>query len=245
MSFPTVESVTTTNFDTAVSSAPINLPSTINSGDLLLLFYTFEQNDSVVDITGPSGWHEFHYGKSGAQRTGIYGKKAVGTEGGGTATLTLTDSSAGTGQVYRITGWDNSGNVEDGVEISQTHNGDTSTYNCPSLTVSWGSADTLWLIYVGCTDDNGGITTLPTTPSPGFSDLVSPSAGGAPANNRNRTNTARMELAAATVDPNSGSLSTGDLTRAATIGIKPVAGGTYEQVSFRFRNDDGDLGAPS
>jgi hypothetical protein len=100
MTFPTRESVTSTDFASDTTSHAANLPATVNAGDLLLALIAFD--NSSTTMTTPSGWTLLI--DVGADLS-VYAKVGAGTEGGGTADFVTSNSQQGTVQIYRISGW--------------------------------------------------------------------------------------------------------------------------------------------
>ena len=54
MAFPTYHEATNTAFPTWVESHPVDMPATVNAGDLLLMF--FVSDTATGAATTPAGW---------------------------------------------------------------------------------------------------------------------------------------------------------------------------------------------
>ena len=157
MAFPTVQSITTTNFASDATAHLVNMPATVNAGDLLLCIFAC---DALPSVTTPSGWTSIN-SYSFSNRTAIFAKIASGSEGGTTVDFVTSASEAATAQVYRITGV--SGGVTSSDITSAHATGTGSNPDPPNLDPSgWGTLDTLWIAVASCSDPVSGVTTYPT-----------------------------------------------------------------------------------
>lgn len=136
--FPTVES--TSNGQSAAGTASaVNLPSGVVAGNLILVLVQLTSSQTISStptgftaLMAPELW-------SGSVRTAIYYKVADGLEGS-TLVISTGTSAVRNYACYRISGYQ-------GVpEIAVTATGSSPTADPPSLTPSWGSADTLWIV---------------------------------------------------------------------------------------------------
>ncbi|MNO23660.1 hypothetical protein D3C76_134650 [compost metagenome] len=143
--FPVRLSVT--NTDRIVSQTPaIVMPATVNAGDLLIMVLVCGSS-STFEINNPAGWTQVGTESVfGSIRTRVLYKIADGSEAGGTVTINLTNNSNNVAQVHRIQAgtFNLSGPVE---KASATGLG--STMPCPTISPSWGLANTLWIAHVG------------------------------------------------------------------------------------------------
>lgn len=154
--------IVTTSADlvSSSSSPTVTLPSGITSGDLLLLFVNVLDTGGTNSVNTPSGWTK-SFGVTptidiGTSRDAvIFSKTATGSEGS-TLGLTLNNSGHITYVGLRISPWS-----DFTVNATGAQAGSTSTYNCPSVTASWGSEENLFLAAMYC--------------SPSRSDSVAPS----------------------------------------------------------------------
>lgn len=206
--FPTVESVTETASLSAATSHNINYPATVNSGDLLVLICSFASTSGTT--TTPTGYTALYSltGSGHLLTGGVFVKSAGGTEGGGTVSVSH-GNGAGSGQIYRITGW--SGTIGE-VEATNGSSGLGSTPDPPSHTLSSGAANNLWIAVAHCKDDEATVSAYPS----GYTNGTA-TAGTA------RTNTCRKESTSASEDPGAFTLSESERRVAATIGIPPAA----------------------
>lgn len=223
MAFPTLTSTAATGFAFSVTSFPLTMPASIASGDLLI---------AIVEIrigttwTAPSGWTAIstiaQAGGGGVGQLNGWYKIAAGTESGTTPTWTTVNATSAQAHVHRVTGWHGTTAPE-----ATTSSGDSSAANPPSLTPSWGADDTLWLAIGGHTAQS----TAPWTAAPsGYSgfDLDSASSGGgvaAIASSWRNNNATSEDPGAFTVNTVPGVSSHNRYWTAATIAIRPSAGG--------------------
>lgn len=217
MAYPTSGTPVQTQFATSVTSMAVNMPATVDSGDLLL---AFAEVRNAGTWTVPTDWVEFKAqlgGSSVGELTAFY-KIADGDEDGGTATWTASTGTSAIWQVIRITGWHGTTPPE-----AASAQGDyTTNPNPPSLSPSWGAEDTLWLEVAG----NSATSTLTTGASTNYSGYQAntASSGGAQVN----IASAYRQLNASSEDPGVFANSTNIRYWAAmTVAIRPaaVAGG--------------------
>lgn len=209
MAFPTVSSVTVSVFNTAATSHLVAMPATVSAGDLLV---TVGSGQAGV-FTTPASFTLLHQTQNGSGAVlGAWYRIADGSEGGTTVDWTTPVNRKGNFHVYRITAWHGTTPPEVGTAAT----GSSTTPDSPTLTPSWGSADTLWIASEG----NSGATTVsayPTNYTNGNDDQCT-GAGG------NSLGTARRELAASSEDPAAFTISVTNIWVAQTIAIRPGAG---------------------
>jgi Divergent InlB B-repeat domain len=190
---PAVTSVTETAFGTDMTNHYVNMPATVDAGDLLIALFT---NDGSATVTTPAGWTQLASTANGAAiRLSVYYKIAEGTEGGSTVNFVTSAAEQAAAQVYRIANWHGTTPPE----ISTAATGVSTRPNPASLSpAGWGVADTLWLAVVGQDrGDQSGTTAYPTYYANGISAQSSePATTGVC-----RTHSARRVLAAASEDP--------------------------------------------
>ncbi len=209
--FPTVESVTETAFATPVATHNVDMPATVNSGDLLVILIT--RFNMTGTWTTPTGWTLLYDDTSSSTSdSAAYVKSADGTEGGtSVAVVHSSDGRAGAAQAYRITGW--SGTLSE-VEEARA-NGSSVSPDPPSLTPAWGAEDTLWIVAAHTSDDDVVTDTFSTNYGNGV-DTVCGGGGNA----SGRISSARRELNAASDDPGVFALASTESWVAATIAIR-------------------------
>lgn len=225
MAYPTIHEVTTYASSSQATSHNLNLPATVNAGDLLLLIFAFRDNTSISGLTGFS-----HIGTSVTSGTdstiSCYAKVAVGNEDGTTISVGIGGSIHCVSQCYRIQTGTWYGSLT-GVEAQTTSSDNTDP---PSLTASWGSAENLWIAGIG--QDEAATGSAPTN----YTNLTSTASSSSPVGVGMRT--ARRNNTTATEDP--GTMSSSSAAISITIVVRPVVAGTdYEQ------SVDGTMGAVS
>jgi len=133
------------------------LPATITADDLLLAFV----HAGTTITAGPTGWAEIasvDLSASSGKYFKVYAFKAVGTEDGGTISVTLSVSAAAVCQVQRYTSWN--GKISE-IEVSTVSTGTGTAPNPPSITPSWGA---LKAMFVTAAIASAGVTNF-TEPS--------------------------------------------------------------------------------
>lgn len=222
MAFPAIQSVTETSSNTNQSSHSVNLPGTINSGDLLILF---TMRRGVGAINTPSGFTELDE-FSADSTVAIFAKIATGSE---TSPITVTVGGTPTlaAQVLRITG--NEGTLS-GLEINTIVNSVGTSPNPGSITASWGGEQNLFIAFTGAADDDGTVTAYPS----GFSNGVDTISGGG-TNNGATVAHATLNSTNATVDPGAFTLSQSEGWYAYTLVVRPSS--STSTVIFRRRRE--------
>ena len=212
MAFPTSTSATATTFATSVTSMAVNMPASIASGDLLIAGVGVR---NAGTWTPPSGWTVLNEQAGGGAvgESGVWYKIANGSEG---ATQTWTAGTATTAawHVRKVTSWHGTTPPE-----YTSTNGDAVAVNPPSLTPSWGAADTLWIAFSGSSAQAMTYSAAPTN----YGDLASTTAstGGGASN----CGSATRQLNATSDDPGTFTTSTNRWWAAFTIAVRPAAGG--------------------
>lgn len=162
MTAPTVESITTQSFNSGDTTHNVTMPATVNAGDLLVLGISFYVGGA---ITTPAGWTALCVDTiiTGTSHCAIYGKLAVGTEGGTSVNVATANPALGASHVYRITGWNNI-SLAIGVASGTPATGTSANGNPPSCSWTWGVLDELALTFVHLNPFSvvGTITSYPT-----------------------------------------------------------------------------------
>jgi hypothetical protein len=209
---PLVASVTETAFGTDTTDHNVNMPATVDAGDLLIVLFI---NDRDATVDTPTGWNLLASEASGPHvRLSVYYKIAAGTEGGTTVNFVTSATEEAAAQVYRITNWH--GTIPP--EISTAATGTDTTPDPASLDpVGWDVADTLWLVVAGQDrGDQAGTTAYPASYTDGISTLSSNGTGSC------RIHSARRVLAAASENPGSFTIPVSEQWVAFTIAVRPV-----------------------
>ncbi len=212
-SFPQVVSVTASSFGTNTKPHAVAMPATVSAGELLLMLVA---NDGSANQTTPSGWTAlFQNQRSGsAVSFSAYTKVATGTEAGTTVNVATSANEQVAAQVYRISNWYG---ALTGVQASSSATGTNVSPNPPSLTASWGAANTLWLATQA--SDHDGTRTVTVYPANYTNGLQTQSNTGA---NAVHVASARQERNAASEDPGTFTVDVSDNWVAKTIAIRPA-----------------------
>lgn len=183
--------------------------TTADVGDLLLAFSSLR---NAGTWTVPTDWTEFDAQAGGGTvgELSLFYKIVDGTELG-QATWTASVGSTAAWITHLITDWHGTTPPE-----SDTADGDATNADPPTLTPSWGSADTLWIAVASNSATTGGFTAAPTD----YGDLHSngASSGGSEAS----IATATRELAATSDDPGAFTPNSNRFWAAATVAIRPA-----------------------
>lgn len=138
MTFPVVAATNTSVTDPENNTHTVNLPASIQSGDLLIVLGHFNNANGATPST-PSGWSVTQATTtSGAVGFVAYHKTATGSEGSTVSISTGANDAIAAHQSYRITGWQGTPEVA-------TATGTGASPDCPNLAPSWGNRDTLWI----------------------------------------------------------------------------------------------------
>lgn len=160
MGYPTVASITTSEFNTQATSFAVPMPATTASGDLLFMFGGHAGDNHLWNAV--TGWTNMWNAASGTHVGGGWYKIADGTEGGTTVTVSRDNAigSRATFQVWRITGRTySSSDIEHGTEDTTI----TNSPNPPSISPSWGTAyGSLLIATFTATDKDLVVTAWPT-----------------------------------------------------------------------------------
>lgn len=199
----------------SVSSHPVNLPSGITAGDLLLLFVAINSNPTVTD---PSTWTPL-VSAVNSDTFRIYAKIASGSEGS-TVTVGLNSNQRVAAVAYRITGARN-GVTSSEIAVSSAVTGSSATPDPPSLTPSWGSAENLWIAVTFASDSSFTFSSYPTNYSLGQNN-VQPGAAG----NSSAVSVAARLLTGTSEDPGVFTTVTARTRSTYTLAVRPAAAGS-------------------
>jgi hypothetical protein len=162
MAFPTIRAIATPSDTPVATSHTLGLPTSPVAGNLLLLFVGTGSQPTITDQVNDfdaAGFTTLFYSSEGvAGLIGGYwivGKVAAGGEG----SISLNTSANAKLSSLAIEVQDWGGNIATDVAIAQQVNSTgTNAPNPPSLTPSWGAADTLWLTGVSSQNTQASIT---------------------------------------------------------------------------------------
>lgn len=218
MAFPTVQERLTQEFSSDASTHTVNLPTTVNADELLLIIF-FANENSTFSPTTPTGWTDLEQALDSNSLYWISYKQAAGTEGGGSVDFDTGALSPASSILYRISGWNS-------IEITASYDKDlnSTTADPPSLTPSYGAADTLWIASCVQLDAPNTVSSYPTNYTNG-QESTHPEGLNA---------SAERELNATSEDPGTFTISAADHTLAHTLAVEPGslgAGGVTEMAS--------------
>ena len=203
-SYPVVESTAVyTSSGTAVTTAPITMPSNIITGDLLIMVVKLGATNTA---TTPTGWTLLS-SRSSTGSTYIYYKISTGSEGS-YVNLTPSASSHVSAITYRISNYEGT---------PEALFAATNVNDPPSLTTSWSSTKNLFIAACTTRQSNNAFTAAPT----GYSNLVTIGDPSSATTTHVRLATATKEANAQTDDPAAfATTGTLDNPQSATIAIK-------------------------
>jgi len=213
MTFPTVNDSSTYETLSYLTTHPITMPSTINSGELLVCFMT----TSTSAGTGPAlaGWTEVvgEYGTVGISDCYVFAKVASGSEGA-TESFVMDNGCRMAAITLAITSWEG---TLSGVEFSADNTATDAAPDTLTLTPSWGSDDTLWVSQVSL---RRGRTVSVYPYADNNTYISSGTSNGNPA-----MFLGSDEIAAATEDPSAATISASTDWWGITMAVQPAAGG--------------------
>jgi hypothetical protein len=162
-SFPKTESLTETIFDTESTTHNVQMPSDVESGDLLLVFLSVDGGTGST-VTTPSGWTSINDTTNGTNvRSVVYAKSADGTEDGTTVNFATSNAEKASALTVSILAskW-YGGSVATAVEATGASAGTTANPDSAALNpTNWGTENTLWFSYISGSTYSS-VTTFPT-----------------------------------------------------------------------------------
>ena len=215
MAYPQVVGTpVTTAQSNSTSSRNITLPSGIAAGDLLLLFLVVGTS-SAVTFTPPSGFSAV--AGAGTSSTtcnaDAFYKIADGTESGTVISVLSAPTNISVASAYRVQGADPA-YAPEGVATTGTG----TAPNPPSLTPSWGSAETLWFATFG--KRTGILSSLSAYPADYTSNQTTRDESTV------MIGVATDEVATGTENPGSYTLTSSADWMASTIAVRPLSVGS-------------------
>jgi hypothetical protein len=148
--FPPVATTVSELFASNTTAHDVDMPTTVNVGDLLLTLFTNDGNATVTDPDGAGGWTEISTAtRSTEARGSVWAKVATGTEGGTQVNFATSAIEQAAARVYHVLAEDWYGSIADGVAAAGFDPGTTTAApDAPSLDPSvWGVEKTLWVTY--------------------------------------------------------------------------------------------------
>lgn len=210
--FPALANITTSDDVQGDDSRVVTLPGSIVSGNLLIAMIAC---NSATTFTWPAGWTEFKDTGEDPGFSAAY-RFADGSEGA-SITVTVSNTIRDTVHIaFRATG----AHASTPPEITSVATSSTATPNPPSITPSWGAADTLFLA-IAAVDRSSGVTlsAYPTNYALYNTDKGHPTAGST---SGGRLSMGGRELNATSADPGTFTFSASHPASAHTIAIRPA-----------------------
>ncbi len=193
-------SVASTNISGVATSHPINMPSGITAGELLILCMMLDRDRSAP--SGLSGWTQLFWA-NGDPGLGLYYKTAAGGE---TLTLTYSPGLSASYAVLRIANWQGT------PETTTSATGSSANPDSGSISPSWGTASASFFISMHSLFNTSSIT---TTAAPTNYTGPFPSSAGSGA-------MAYRVLTASSENPGAATISSSNGWAARTIAIRSV-----------------------
>lgn len=208
MAFPVVVSVTPSVQTANSTQHLVTMPATVDAGDLLVAILSF---DGTPTVTTPTDWNLVELANSSQPTVGVYYKVAVGDEDGTNVDFVSDVAEKSAHHVYHITGYDAA------PVVGTSTTGTSELPDPPSLSPSWGAADTLWIAISGLRGAAGSwaVDLYPTD----YTNGVANNAGGA---GQAGLGTARRERNASSEDPGSFDWNVSTNWRAQTLAVRPA-----------------------
>lgn len=212
-SFPEHSAIVETQFSSATTDHNVDLPSTINSGNLI--YINFAIGESAFTITTPSGYTNLWQDTRGSfVRGGDYLKVADGTEGGTQVNFVTSGSIRGAAQARVFTSWYGSLN---GVEAGSSVNDASDSPDPPSITPSWGALNTMFIAVGMASDDDETVSSWPTN----YDDSQTDTIAGGGTDQGTTVMTATRNLNSTSDDPGTFTLTGSESWIANTVAIRP------------------------
>jgi hypothetical protein len=224
--FPVVETTATTDGTTASTSAVVNLPASIASGDLLVMLH---RAAGAGALSWPAGWTQLAQSTADGSDdvTGVAYRAASGSEG---ATATVTQGNVKFANLcYRISNAANPATQPPEINTAVTSASDIP--NPGSLTPTGGAKDYLWLWMGGIT---GSGTWPPSAGDPAnYTDPIQANTGSADTNPDNcEVFSVRRVLNAVSEDPPLWDLNSSDFWTAWTVAVHPPGGAVASKITL-------------
>lgn len=208
---PIVAATAATQLEPAGTTHAMNLPTGIQAGDLLLAVFNGAANQTYT-LSLPSGWESLYDATNGFLRSRGAWRVATGDEGS-TVSVSTAEGTRFSSEVFRITGWDDSGLAEDAIAVSTTVTGSSAAPDPGSRSLPWGDEPTLALAVAHSAA--GGSITYPS----GFTEGLS-AYTGVFNNFHARTSVARAEVDTSPVNPGAFGIGSTHLWTAHTIVVR-------------------------
>ena len=208
MTFPVVNSISTSQEIVNTLTHTVLLPPTIASGDFIIIFAGVDGSSSTA--IPPTGFTEIQ----DVPRLKIFTKVADGTEGGTNVTFSTSTSEQSSHACYAGDTWN--GNIAD-IEASAAAFAIDAAPDPSSVTASWGSDDNLFIASFGGARGDRTLNSYPTNYT--NNQIFNANGTGTGAT----ISLASREVVGATEDPGAWSISTSLPWEASTVVVRPGA----------------------
>jgi len=237
MAFPSFRTVAQTSQVTEVTAWTMNLPATVESGDLLIAFCAIDGAGSTItwDQSSHGTWtNQWTDSSTAGISATCWAKVADGTEDSGTLSLTVDAIEAGMMYAIAIQDWEG---TLSGVSVGTFAGGNSANPDPPTVTAAGGSGDNLFIILQA--NDS---TRTATAYSANYTDnqATAASGGGVGAG----FSVSSRNLAASSDNPGTMTISASDNWTVNTIVVEPAAAGgpVITDVNTTESWTDGDTG---
>ena len=219
MATPTIDDNATSTVESNSTSHGVTMPSTVNNGDLLLIYTATNDNVTFTVPTDLGTWTLLRELTGGGSNNAhaIFGIVADGSEDAGTATYTTSSITQSASIAVVISGW--GGSISD-VEVSTGSAATTASPDPDSITASWGSDTNLFIASAHARRGDRAVTGYPTNYTSNQIAVDTTTASGGAS-----IGLASRAVTAATEDPATFSLVSSTGTAAFTTVVKPAAAG--------------------
>lgn len=210
--FPVIAGTATTFTAGTSTTTPyaINLPSSISAGDMLLMFVQYRRGGRAVSGFTEAWTQAWESDDGSTRRAYAFWRIADGSEGATTSMAVTGGTENVAAAVYRITG-------AQSVAVGTTVLAFNAAPDPPSLSPSWGSAKTLWFVFISTIDATKTLSAYPANYS-------SSQLGGSPAPANalgQRISVGAYSNQTGTEDPGAGTLSASTNNVSQTIAVRP------------------------
>lgn len=222
----TLEGSATTENGWQHSPFNVNLPSGIQAGELLLVFFGVDDDPNGGDnrTYSLSGWTQLWQTATaegnGLLRGAAWARVATGSEGGSVSVVGSGSGSESTGIALRIGGWDDSGSMMDAIAISSSADGFSSSPNPPAVSPAWGAGAPSLFIAVNQSASSWSGSSVPS----GYDRRINAISNGSGSGGGNQFNSTQIlafkDGTAASEDPGAFTLNNSFAWLARTVAIK-------------------------
>jgi hypothetical protein len=227
MATPVVESIAVTD-DQFTTTHAINLPGSLASGDLILIAFACDNNNTAAAITADAGYNFlFETGTDGESgQFALLWREATGSEGA-TMTINTSGTERSAAHAWRITGAEDP-DTQPPEYVRETTHDDTNDPDPPNLTPTGGSKDYLWIAISLAEDSNQTLNSYPS----GYTGNQTYTRNDALSTNAGSVASAEQALTAASENPGIFDFGTAPgMVTGVTVAIHPSSGALGARVT--------------